>query len=211
MRQLIGFAFLTATALASAQIKLNLVRDGQSFGTATLTQKLRQDGSKQVQMSVELSGPNGAITIRSESIYLASGVPQRKFQEVSVPGQKYRKTVIAEFSESNVHVTLDMNGARSVKDVALPKGTNAADKSEFWFVRDKPKAGDKVKCSSFNLDTLAWDAVETTYVGQVDLKLGQGLVKAQKTQSSRGVVYVDDQGLPYKLELPNGVMERVSK
>lgn len=209
-----SFAIITIgilAALSPAQVKLELLRDGKSAGFATVSQKLRQDGSKIVQMSMESATATGVLTFRSESIYAASGLPQRKYQEIAVPSQKFRRTIVAEFSETSVHVTIDLNGTRSVKDVPLPKGGSAVDKSEFWFVRDKPAAGAKSKSYSFNLESLSWEQVQTTYVGSVELAIGATKWKANKTSSEKGVAYVDDQGLPLKLELPNGVMQRVIK
>lgn len=211
MRSFVIVAMGASTALSVAQVKLELLRDGKSAGVATVTQKLRQDGSKIVQMSMESSTPTGALTFRSESIYAASGLPQRKYQEIAVPSQKFRRTIVAEFSESSVHVTIDLNGTRSVKDIPLPKGGSAIDKSEFWFVRDKPAAGAKSKSYSFNLESMTWEQVQTTYVGPVELTIGATKWKANKTSSDKGVAYVDEQGLPLKLELPNGVMQRIIK
>lgn len=204
---LVGIIGLASTS--GAQVKLQILRDGKSIGTATITQKMRQDGSKQVNMSMEATLGGNPVTLRSESIYLATGVPQRKFQEMSVPGQKFRRTIIAEFSEKSVHVTIDNNGTRSVKDIPLPKNASAADKSEFWFVRDKPAAGAKTVVHSFNLEKLEWEVVSTTFVGPVEITVGGKKLKANKTQSDRGIAFVDDLGLPIRMELPNGVMERV--
>lgn len=211
MKYWLSIGFMALAAVAPAQVKLEMLKDGKSMGVATVTQKLRQDGSKLVQMSMEMTTPSGPLNFRSESIYLASGLPQRKFQEIAVPSQKFRRTIVAEFSEASVHVTTDLNGTRSVKDVALPKGGSAVDKSEFWFVRDKPAAGAKAKAYSFNLETLTWEQVETTFVGPVDLAIGTLKFKANKTSSARGIAIVDDQGLPLRLELPNGTMQRVIK
>jgi hypothetical protein len=196
--------FALATA-GMAQVKLQIVRDGKGAGVVTVSQKMRPDGSKQVMMSMETAG----LKFRSESIYSANGLPQRKFQEISVPEQKTRRTIIAEFSEKSVHVTLDNNGTRTVKDFALPPNASSADKSEFWFVRDKPTPGAKSTAHSFNLEKLAWESVTTTFIGPVEITINGVKLKANKTQSERGIAYVDDQGLPIKLELPNGAMERI--
>jgi hypothetical protein len=206
---IVGIMALAGTS--AAQVKLQITRDGKNVGVATVTQKMRQDGSKQVQMSMESASTAGTITFRSESIYQASGMPQRKYQEIAIPGQKFRRTIIAEFSEKSVRVTTDNNGTRTVKDVPLPKNASAADKSEFWFVRDKPAAGAKVSGYTFNLEKLEWETVTTTFVGQVEITIGTTKVKANKTQSDRGVAFVDDQGMPLRLELPNGLMERILK
>jgi len=205
MRQLVLMGCLALTAFASAQVKLQIVRDGKSAGVVTVSQKMRPDGSKQVMMSMESAG----LKFRSESIYSASGLPQRKFQEISVPEQKTRRTIIAEFSEKSVSVTIDNNGTRSVKEVPLPANASSSDKSEFWFVRDKPTPGAKSTTYSFNLEKLAWESVTTTFVGPVEITINGVKLKANKTQSERGIAFVDDQGLPLRLELPNGVMERI--
>lgn len=211
MKTGIVIGVLALAAASQAQVKLQITREGKSIGIATVTQKMRQDGSKQVQMSMESNTANGPVTFRSESIYQASGMPQRKFQEVAIPGQKFRRTIIAEFSEKSVRVTIDNNGTRTVKEVPLPKNGSSVDKSEFWFVRDKPAAGAKSSGYTFNLEKLEWETVTTTFSGAVEITIGGKKMKANKTQSDRGVAFVDDQGMPLRLELPNGLMERIVK
>ncbi len=208
-RPLFILSLTLLTGLSSAQVKLSVVQAGKAVGTATLSQKLRQDGSKQIQMSMEMKSAKDVLTFRSESIYLPSGAPLRKFQELNAPAQKFRRTVIVEFNSRGAKVTLDINGQRSTKSVDLPANASNVDKSEFWFVRDKPKEGTKESCYSFSLETLAWDLAVTTYQGASEITVGGKKVKAHKTQSERGIAYVDDQGLPLKLELANGSMERV--
>ncbi len=203
------FGVIGICASAGAQVKMQVFVDGKPIGTATVTQKLRPDGSKQVQMSME--GKSGADTVilRSESIYLASGAPLRKYQELSVPAQKMRRTTIVDFSSKGAKVIVDLNGTRTTKDVPLAANLNREDKSEFWFVRDKPKAGAFTSAYTFSLETLTWEAVKTSYEGSVEITVGGTKVKAHKSVTPRGAAYVDDAGLPVKLELGNGSMERI--
>ncbi|MEQ1821041.1 MAG: hypothetical protein ABL949_00870 [Fimbriimonadaceae bacterium] len=209
MRKLVFWGLLGWGALAQAQVKMQVFVEGKLIGTATVTQKLRQDGSKQVQMSMEVKNGADPVVLRSESIYLPSGAPLRKYQEVSVPAQKMRRTTIVEFSAKGAKVVVDLNGTRSTKEIPLAANLNREDKSEFWFVRDKPKTGATVSSYTFSVETLTWEAVKTSYEGDEEITVGGKKVMAHKTVTARGAAYVDDAGLPLKLDLGNGAMERI--
>ncbi|MEQ1934289.1 MAG: hypothetical protein ABL962_10495, partial [Fimbriimonadaceae bacterium] len=142
-------------------------------------------------------------------IYLASGAPLRKYQEISVPDQKMRRTTIVDFSAKGAKVVVDLNGTRTTKEVPLAANLNREDKSEFWFVREKPKSGATTSAYTFSLESLAWEAVQTSYEGSVEITVGGKKVTAHKTVTPRGAAYVDDAGLPLKLDLGTGSMERI--
>ena len=76
-------------------------------------------------------------------------------------------------------------------------------------MRDTPKVGAVVKANTVNLETLTWELVTTTYIGEVDISIAGKKVKAHRTESSRGVAFIDANGQPLRLELPNGALERI--
>lgn len=182
---------------------------GRVAGTATVLQKLGADGSKSVQLAMELRSDTVAINLRQESSYDKTGRPIRKFQETHNVTQKTRKTVVVTFDAAGANAVVDEGGKRTVKKVPLPETAARHDLSEFWFLRDQPKVGDVVKANTINLETLTWELITTIYKGTAEVTIAGRKVKAHRTESERGVAFIDDKGLPLRLELPNGAIERV--
>lgn len=209
MKGVIALGVFALVAVSHAQVKLQIVMNGKSVGVATISQKLRPDGSKQVMMALEIKTQNATANFRSESTYASNGAPIRKFQEASYPLQKMRQTRIATFDSKGVSVVEDANGQRKTKQYPLEPNSPREDMSEFWFLRDKPKQGASSKAFAFNMDKLEWELIETTYEGQVEITIKGKKMKAFKTQSRRGVAYFDSLGMPLRLEVPGGAMERI--
>ncbi len=209
MKSSLIVASLILTAFGSAQVKMQVLIGGKRAGTASLLQKILPDGSKMVQLSMELKTEQVNATLRSESTYDKKGNPIRKFQETIVPSQKTRRTVIVTFDAQGANTTIDLNGKRAVKHVALPSTATREDASEFWFSRDQPKVGQVNKAYNFNIESLTWELTVTTYVGIVDATIGGKKVKARRTESSAGAALLDETGLPLRLELSNGALERI--
>lgn len=194
---------------APAPVKMTVYMFGRVAGTATVLQKIGTDGSKSVQLSMELRNENATINLRQESSYDKTGRPIRKFQETHNVLQKTRKTVVVTFDAVGANAVVDEGGKRTVKKIPLPETAVREDPSEFWFLRDQPKTGTVVKANTINLETLTWELVTTTYKGTVQVSIAGRKVKAHHTESERGVAYIDDKGLPLRLELANGALERV--
>lgn len=193
----------------TAPVKMTVYLSGRVAGTATLLQKLGTDGGKSVQLSMELKSEAMTATLRQESSYDKTGRPIRKFQETVIPAQKKRRTVVVTFDAAGANVVVDEGGKRTVKKLPLPETATREDLSEFWFLRDTPKAGAVAKANTVNLETLTWELVTTTYVGEVQVSIAGKKVKAHRTESDKGVAFIDANGQPLRLELPNGALERI--
>lgn len=202
-------SILLAPVIAGAQSKLTVFVAGKKVGTATLLQKVLPDGTKSVQLSMELKTDAVTATVRSEATYTAKGAPIRKFQETLVPAQKVRRTVVVTFDDKGANVVADLNGKRTTQKIALPETTQRDDASEFWFLRDQPKKGAVSKAYTFDIETLSWSLLTTTYEGEVEITIAGKKAKAHRTKSDKGVAYLDATGSPLKLETGNGALERI--
>lgn len=209
MRIWISLLAVCSATLATAQIKMTVIRGGRDIGVATLTQKVQADGGKVVQISMEMKTGDSTVKVRSESTYRSDGSPIRKFQEALVIGQRYRRQVIASFGSNSVNVVTDTNGQRQTEQLSFPDGASLANESEFWFIREVPKVGQSVSSSHFNLDKMTWAKVSTKYIGPKSIKVNGKTVTAHLMQNTLGSVYVDDKGLPIRLELPDTRMDRI--
>lgn len=209
MRILLLFVAVGVASVGMAQTKLTVFVAGRKVGTATLLQKVLPNGTKSVQLSMELKSDATAATVKSEATYDARGAPLRKFQETLVPAQKLRRTVVVTFDREGASVVADLNGKRTTKRVPLPSTTDREDASEFWFLRDQPKKGDVSKAYTFDIESLSWSMVTTTYEGEVEITVGGKKVKAHRTKSDKGVAFLDAQGNPLRLETEGGALERI--
>ncbi|HEY3779787.1 MAG TPA: hypothetical protein VGL56_01795 [Fimbriimonadaceae bacterium] len=201
---------LSLAALSSAQVRMEVTIDGHKAGTATLSQRRNPQGEKVVEFNAVLDIGENSVTIRSESIFNPGGAPTRMFQNRTTSGKDHStREIIVSFDADGANVVLLENGDRSTKHVTAPATPSRDDASEFWFLRDSPDVGTTSTAARFNLDTLAWDTVNTSFKGTARMTIGKHRVNANITESEEGKAFVDAEGLPLRLELTNTVMERI--
>jgi hypothetical protein len=173
-------------------------------GSASLIQKGQPGGGKLVELRVDLRMSSQSIDLRSQNTYDAKGNPIRKFQEVATVGVPGKKQTVVTFDAAGANVVILDGGKRSTKSVALVKGANRADVSQFWFFRDKPKPGTGFKVYQFNLDRLTWDLAMITYIGPKVVMISKRKVQTHEIRVDLEgrilKVFVDDGGLPVILD-----------
>ena len=177
---------------------------GSKVGTASVTQKLTEGGSKTVMMSVEIKIQGKITKVRSENSYDATGLPMRKFVQTTGPGPRDRKTTIVTFSTEGAHVVTEFGGSRKQETVTLLETAPRANPSEFWFVKVQPKVGTQVRTYLFDIDSNSWQVNTITYKGKVTHKKMAGHL----IESERYTAVVDDAGLPIAVEFGAMMLER---
>lgn len=209
-RGTLALSLVLASAFAAAAVRMYVNVQGKRVGQAVASQKLLPDGSKLVQLSMQLAGPNKAtVTLRSESTYNSKGAPVRMFHETLAANPRSRRAVTVTFSKAGANVVEEVDGKRTTKTVTLATGAPMESKSEFWFVRDKPKAGATDKRYRFDISKLTWELTTTTYVGKKTVNAGGKSYAAHEVHSANGIAFVDDEGLPVKLTIDQISLERV--
>ena len=214
MRFIFLASFVLLTAIAGAQVKMSVEMSGHPVGTASITQVLKADGSKSVELRMDLTAGAQKLTLRSQNTYDRTGLPTRKFLESIIPGGKMQKQVIAGFDKDGANVVILDGGQRSTKKSALAPVAPRANASEFWLIRDKPKVGDKVESYVFNMDTMAWDLQTVEYKGLKSIQIGGKTVKAHEIETTgprKATAYLDDKGLPWMIESGATTMKRISE
>lgn len=200
-------------AYASAQTKYSVEIGGKSVGTASLTQKIGADGSKSVELKMDLQVNNQKLTIRSQNSYDKLGNPTRKFMDSNIPGGLLQKQIITTFNAQGAAVIQIDGGKRTTRDIPLVSTAPRVNPSEFWFVRDRPKAGQEVKCYMFNMDSLSWQLNRVVYRGIKSIKVGETTVKAHEVETigeRPAKAYVDDAGIPWLMEAGSATLKRTS-
>lgn len=209
MKTIAAAVLLAFVALANAgEVTLKIGGSAGLKGTAKLTNKLQEDGSKYVRMEMELRSTDGQIaTVLQESVYDKSGMPVRMIQNTESKGAKTQK-IVATFSLGSVRIKVTDDGKSRDETLAIPTGISVTAKYEFWFVRDKVAPGGKTSYHRFDLQTTEWERVEVTYHGTRTITLDGKQVKSHLIELGDTRAYVDDAGDPYRIEMPGIVLER---
>ncbi len=186
------------------------VRDHPA-GYATLTQSLQKDGSKNVDLRIELTTANRTIKLDSQARYDPKGFPTRKFQE-TLGGGVNRQVVVTFGAGGATVVTLD-SGKRTVKNVSLVSAAPWASLSEYWFIRDMPKPGQTEQTYQFNTDTLEWELVRTEYRGKKTLTFEGHSIPVYEVVTKRGdkvtTSLLDSKGLPVLVDQGDAKLTKI--
>lgn len=210
MIQLAALAGLLAVATPQGQVKMDVLVQGHEAGTATLSQRLTENGGKYTELGIVIRSGDDTITVRSQTTLDAKGAPIRMFQQTIRSGSsKSSHEVIVSFDQLGANVVIDDNGDRTTKIIQAPNYPSREDSSEFWFVIDHPDVGASVKALKFDMDALKWDVVTTTFRGVRPMTINGQRVIANVADSQQGTEYLDSEGLPLRIEMPNATLERV--
>jgi len=203
---------LFAPTLAGAQVRLVIEVAGARVGYATVSQKLMPDGTKQVEMKMELRRENERTRVVTQSSYAADGSPLRKFQETFDAQGRSASQVVVSFDEGGAQVVSNDAGERKVINRPLTATGNRKNVAELWFIKQKPAKNAKANAFLFDLTNLTWDLTTTTYLGQVPLSFDGLKFNAHALTIEKGPhptrVWVDDDGLPILIEQDRLKMKR---
>lgn len=194
-------------------IQLRVSQGNKKVGEVVNSFRLTPEGNKvsDTRMSIELAPVKATITITTTVDAL--GFPVRKIQKSQIGESGDKVSIIVDFSKTNAHYVREIKGVRTVSNYPVPEGISPADPSEFWFLRDRPGAGTKVKFASFNIDLQKWEIVETTYVGKKTLIIDgaekAGFEVSVLRDGRAGTLIVDERGQILQMVTADGLsMER---
>ena len=194
-------------AAAWSQARLVIEDGGRRVGYATISQKLLPDGTKSVEMRLQI----GKTRLVTQSTFDREGAPTRKFHEILEPVAD-KKRVLVEFDAEGAVIT-DLGGPdRTPRKAPLVKTGNRKNASEFWFLRDQPKPGARAQAFVFDLNTWSWDLTTSEYVGMAKGEIAGKMVDAHEVRADRAGgtarMLLDAQGLPILVEQGRLVMRR---
>ena len=212
MRVSILLFSILVSAPAFGQTKFEAFADGRKIGTASFVQKIGVDGSKSVDVRMDLAIGDQKLSLRTQNVYDAKGVPTRKFMDVNIPGGKLQKQVVATFDKNGANIVQIDGGKRVTRQIPLVETAPRENASEFWLVRDKPKVGDSVRTYIFNMDAMAWQLQTVHFRGEKSIKVGNRSVVAYliETEGERpSKAYLDEKGVPWLIETATTTLKRV--
>lgn len=201
---LVGMA---AVSVWADQVTMT-VKSGGLTGTATVINRILEDGSKYIQLSMNLTEGGRKVSVLQESTYDKDGQPIRKLQTTTMGGGGAKQSVVVTFVDKTATLKVDAGGKTATENVGFPVGKPTAAKPEFWFVRDTPASGAVTTYWRFDLSTQGWVETKTTYLGTRAITVGGRTVKAHLMEIGDVKAYVDEKGDPLKLVSPTMSMER---
>jgi len=204
-----GFALLLAAGAVLAlagQTRLAVFMGGNRVGTATVTETKATDGGIQSQMRLEMKAGGATVEVIQIGEYAKDGTPKRKYIRQSSPQGLEMKVVT--FQGTTAHLVHEVGGARVTKTYPAPAGANIKAKSELWFHGATPKPGETDEYHRFDMNRLEWQKVAVKYVGpgSVEIK-GKKRACHVITLGADMKVFLNDEGLPLRIESPGVVME----
>ncbi|MBL8064911.1 MAG: hypothetical protein JNM34_03530 [Chthonomonadaceae bacterium] len=206
------FAIVVAAALVRASLagetQLSVKGPDGLTGTAKLSTKLLEDGSRYVSLSLRLSyNGNLETDVLEESTYDSKGRPVRMLQTTHASGKKTSTSV--NFTEEGAQVVTNKSGTMKTNLVVFPEGTTA-NPTVFWFCRDKPEKGRSVEYYLFRLSESSWSKAKSRYDGDEDIVVSGRKVTAHVVRIGEVTSWLDDKGDPYRIELQGLTLERTN-
>lgn len=192
-------------------IALRMLVDGKPAGEGSYFHKVLPDGGKQILIDLKfaLDGAK-SVRVRSESVYDWIGNPVRKIQGTLDAEGRRIEIRMATFDEIGADLTIEKDGKSSTKSIELTRSAPRVVKSEFWFVRETPKKGDKSTFYQFDLNEARWKLMESVYEGPTTVEIGGGKVDGHRVAGDGTLAILDGKGWPIVIEIGKVRLERAS-
>ncbi len=204
------FALASCCAANAAEVKMSVIGPNGINGSATVDNRVLEDGSKYVRLSMELRTGNGpAVNVLQESTYDAKGFPVRKLQVTSTKGTKLKQSLAAVFTAEGAEVTVDSGDKHNTSEEPYPPGASVRAGNEFWFVRDKVKPGGVLTYKRFDLMLCKWVETKVTYLGRRTISVAGQARQAHLVTVGTVKTWVDEVGDPLRMEMGQTVLERI--
>ncbi|MBS1724984.1 MAG: hypothetical protein JSS66_18750 [Armatimonadetes bacterium] len=206
MKTILLLAPLLVSVAYAGETKLKVTGPDGLDGTAVMSIKLQEDGSKTVRLTMKLKyGSGQTADVLQESSYSAKGEPVRMLQTSRSMGKKTSITVT--FTSEGAQVVTDRGDGPKTNLVVRPKGTTA-DPSVMWFVRDTPERGQSTESYTFRVSEQTWQKTKTRYEGKKEIVVTGHKVNANLVVAGEFKAFVDDKGDPYRFEIGSLTLER---
>jgi hypothetical protein len=175
------FALTTQTHI----LEFDNIKDGKVLGVTKYQSKITQDGGKLVSIKMTFGEGDSMFNFVSSSQWDKTAGPILKTQLVSdVKGNELSYLKIT-FSGGTATYLKREYGKSETKIVKAPARAEIHDLSEFWFIRDMPKVGQKHICRAFDASSLVWYTSEISYLGLEEKVFGDKKVNLHHAKSIR--------------------------
>lgn len=197
MRTGLVFLILALGASAFSQtFNYRVSAAGQEVGTATITDKITVAGNWFYSIRVSIKPGGGSLTLQGLEEFRLDGTPIRTISSMSAGGETESSTVI--YSRQNATITTVVNGKKTKKVVAFPKGSIKSP-SVSWFKKALPKVGTKTVFWTLNSGTAKWEQDFDKYVSHTKISVKGKMVSAHYVESKDMKTWFDSKGGALKM------------
>lgn len=188
-------------ALSNAQeVQTTIISHGKKVGFATFTIKDLPSGK--FMEEVDISAPAQKAGNEVVSVYSETGRPISMSNNLKTASMSASVNVI--FGPSSAKLVVHSGPRSKTQDIKYPTGAKLEDPSIFWFSRTHPKQGASCRYAQFDPNGQHWRTLTDVYAGDTQLTYRGKKVTAHKLKNEDGTQYLDDQGLPYRIEASDG-------
>ena len=206
---LAGFSFIAAFAAAQNSVTMEVSQAGTRVGTARFSIQITSTGSCVQHQTMNVSIQGRSLVFDETGRDDRNGVPLTRLLHLSSGGQTAIVSVL--FSNRVAKVVAKGPQGTRAKNVPAPKGGNLRNSSEFWFMRDHPRIGESVKYWQLDMEHSQWKEENDTYVGDETITIGGRKVRAHKVTTVDGPQWLDNKGMPLRLEFPKSQIVMVRR
>lgn len=183
----------------AAPYKYTITVNGQKLGTGTVELKILPDRGVQAKIGMKIAFGGTALETMEEQNYAKDGMPT-VFRNTRV-GSTGNETSDRIFGPKSLTIKTTKGGKTTSKTYPYPATGTLKSASTFWFMTVKPKVGATDVSWYFNEATQKWEPSTTKYTGDQTITVGGKSYKAHVLQNQNGKFYVDDKGVPYRMEI----------
>jgi hypothetical protein len=187
-----AFTLCSITAISQAQVKAILYDKGKEVGTAAMDARLKSGGGLFISMNMKAKSGNLQIS----ETFDASAMPLVETTIGEQAGTQFK--IVINYGATGAKMSVTAGAKHNSKEFPYPKGANLRDRSNFWFIAQKPKVGAVDAYTEFDFETSAWTARTAKYLGDEKIKYHGQLVNAHKILGTTDTMWVDDRNLPYR-------------
>jgi hypothetical protein len=198
MRRAVGLLLLPICALVAAQsVEMRVLLNGTDAGTGTYSYKKTAGGGVEGTLIMSISGPG--VDAKATMGFAFDGKGRPLTYTMSMSGQGAGDSLKVMYGKAHVTVVEVKNGRKSTRRVEIPKGRKINSEASLWFVSKTPKVGQTDSYWEYDVQTGKWTPEKSTYVGPKKITIGGRTVTAHEIRETETLMWVDAQGLPYKI------------
>lgn len=184
---------------SASEAKMTLSVSGKRVGTAMVRKSVASNGVVTESAHMTINSQGKTVHDDYDVLVDKAGRPMRKTRTQSLGA--LRLTYIASYGPKEVKVTVTQGSKTVTRSSPIPKG-NLEDSSNLWFATIHPKPGASTTYLDFNIREFKWQTRTTRYVG--DETVPGTHVKGHHVRSDEGDEWLDDHGLPYRMDMKTG-------
>jgi hypothetical protein len=172
--------------------------DGKPAGTAYMNLTPQPHGG--LLQTTKIVTPNGRVLTENEWED-SQAMPTKQTMVATSNGLTVSVNVV--YSGGSVVVTGSSGGKTRTFKIKLPPKVRST--PDFWFIRDHPKKGTSVDYFRLDPNLAAFKPSRDIYWGDYTVEYHGKNVKAHKVETTSAMQWLDDHGLPYRLEFKGKV------